>query len=81
MKPTTGQLTLFDYWLDNFSYGAQCRREGYTNVYDAMPAREGKVQVIDHEGNRYTAEAVMSFGSMAFRCNRGYNICWWKEKK
>ena len=80
MKPMPGQITLFEYWLDNFSFGAQCRKEGYTNAYEAMPEREGRIDVIDHEGNRFTAQAVMSFGRMAFRGSRGYDICWWRYK-
>lgn len=78
-KKMPGQISLFDYWLENFSFGARCRQEGYTNVYDAMPEREGKVKVIDRNGNRFTVRAVMSFGSMAFTGgDRGYDICWWK---
>ena len=77
-----GQMSLYGYWLDNFSYGAQMKREGYTNVYEAMPDEEGPVQVVDHAGNRYKMRAVMSFGSMAFSGNdRGYNICWWRKAK
>lgn len=78
----TGQMTLYDYYMENFSIGAQYRREGYTNVYDAMPDHECKVAVIDHEGNRFKARAVLSFGSMAFAGrDRGYDICWWREIK
>lgn len=81
MKPMPGQITLYDYWLENFSIGARYRSEGYTNVYDAMPDHEGLVDVIDHEGNRFTQQAVLSFGSMAFRGrNKGYGICWWRPK-
>lgn len=74
-----GQQTLYGYWLENFSYGAQMKREGYTNVHDAMPAKEGTVFVVDHAGNRFRTRARMSFGQMCF-CGRdmGYDICWWK---
>ena len=82
MKPLPGQMTLYDYWLDNFSFGAKCRKEGYTNVYDDMPKREGLVDVIDREGNRFTQRAVLSFGQMAFSGrDKGYCICWWKPKE
>ena len=75
MKPIPGQITLFEY----FSLGNRLRREGYTNVWDKMPEREGTVEVIDREGNRFKIMAAMSFGMMVFRGNnRGHDICWWR---
>ena len=75
------QMTLFDYYMENFSYSAQCKRDGYTNVYDAMPEREGWVDVIDREGHKFKSKAVLSFGSMAFSGpDRGYDICWWRYR-
>ena len=75
------QMTFFDYYLEHFSIGAQYRKEGYTNVYDARPDHECNVSVIDHEGNRFKTKAVWSFGRIAFDASRsrGYDICWWKE--
>lgn len=74
------QITLEDYWHENYSFGAKCRKEGYTNVYDAMPDHPCKVYVIDHDGNRFRSEVVRSGEQMAFHgADRGYDICWWKE--
>ena len=74
-----GQVTLYDWYMNELSYGAQCRKEGYINVYDAMPEKEGTVEVIDREGNHFKSTAKMSFGSMAFYGrDMGYDICWWR---
>lgn len=84
MRQIDGQLNLIDLMQDKtgYSIGEQYRSEGYTNAYDAMPDHPCKVDVIDHEGNRFQIECVESFGRMAFNVGhhgKGYDICWWKE--
>lgn len=78
MKQIDGQMTLDDY----FSYGAQCRREGYTNAWDKKkPECDSIVDVIDHEGHKFrTALFVNKFGNWCFDASksRGYDICWWR---
>lgn len=77
-----GQITLWDYYMDNFSRAAQMRREGFTNAFDEMPDHECIVLVEDHNGNRFKQKVVNSFGRMAFYGrSKGYDICWWKEVK
>lgn len=74
-------MTLFDYWLENHSYGAYCRSLGFTNAYDKMPDHPCTVTVIDHNDNIFDTEAVLSFGTIVFKGgSKGYDICWWKEK-
>ncbi len=76
-----GQITLYDYQLEHFSYGAKCRKEGYTNVYDRSPDHDGIVSVIDHNGNRYKTRCYFNkFGNMVFDTtkSKGYDICWYK---
>lgn len=79
-----GQLSLIDFMPDKtgYSIGEQYQSEGYTNAYDAMPDHPCKVDVIDHDGNRFQIECVESFGRMAFNVGhrgKGYDICWWRE--
>lgn len=76
------QMTLFDYYLENFSIGAQYQKEGYTNAYDTMPDHDCEVLVIDHEGHRFKTRAYRNkFGCKVFDSTKsiGYDICWWKE--
>jgi hypothetical protein len=78
------QITLWDYYLENFSIGAQYQREGYTNTYDRKPDHNCTVAVIDHEGNRFKTKFYTNeFGTKVFDAtnSRGYDICWWKEVK
>lgn len=84
IKQIEGQLNLIDLMQDKTGYGIgeQYSSEGYTNAYDAMPDHPCKVDVIDHDGNRFRIECVESFGSMAFNVGhrgKGYDICWWRE--
>ena len=77
-----GQMTFWEYYLENFSYGAKCRKEGYTNAYDRMPDHDCTVAVIDHNGNRFKTRAYINqFGNKVFDATKGkgYDICWWKE--
>lgn len=79
-----GQITLDDYWFENFSYGAKCRKEGYTNTWDKMPDHDCEVAVIDHEGHKFNTRAYFNeFGNMVYDATKGkgYDICWWKEMK
>lgn len=79
-EPIMKQITLWDYYLENFSFGAQCKKEGYTNVYDRMPDHDCTVAVIDHAGNRFKTRAFINeFGTKVFGKDKGYDICWWKE--
>ena len=76
------QMTFFDYYLEHFSIGAQYRKEGYTNVYDAHPDHDCYVAVIDHKGHRFETRFYFNqFGTPAFDATKGegYDICWWKE--
>lgn len=62
------------------NHGYFMRLDGWVNCWDRMPEIPGKYQVEDHAGNRFKAEAVRSFGLMAWSGNnRGYDICFWKE--
>ena len=76
-----GQMTLWDYYLENFSHGADMQREGFTNAYDRMPDHDCRVLVEDHNGNRFKTNAIKNiFGHMVFHgSSKGYDICWWKE--
>lgn len=76
-----GQMTLEDWYMENFSLGAQLRKEGYTNAYDAMPDHDCEVDVVDHNGNRFRTMAVINkFGNKCFQGpDKGYGICWWRE--
>ena len=58
--------------------------DGWTNCWDAMPEKPGTYLVEDREGNRFKADAHISFGNMVWtvgRRDKGYDICWWKEIK
>lgn len=80
-----GQMNMIDFMADKtgFNCGEVYRSEGYTNVYDAMPDHECKVEVIDHEGNRFQVECHKGLGNyMVFEVghkDKGYDICWWRE--
>lgn len=83
MRAMPGQMTFWEYYLENFSYGAQCRREGYHNSYDDPdPDYDMVVDVIDHEGHRFRTTLYKNeFGNWVFDATKGkgYDICWWKE--
>ena len=55
--------------------------DGWTNVYDQMPDKEGIYLVENHIGQRGKQSAVMSFGRMAWKVANwnAYDTCWWKE--
>ena len=55
--------------------------DGWTNVYDQMPDKEGFYLVENHIGQRGKQRAVRSFGRMAWECAKwnAYDTCWWKE--
>lgn len=70
------------------NYGYLMRLDGWVNCWDRMPDVPGEYLVEDHGGHRFTCEAVIAFGRMAWHFNGkylngkgyGYDICWWKER-
>ena len=63
------------------THGYFMELNGWSNCWDAMPEKEGTYLVEDHSGKQGKAEAVLSFGRMAWKVPKwcGYDICWWKE--
>lgn len=80
-----GQMTLDQYYMDNFSLKAKYQKEGFTNCYDAMPDHECVVMVIDRADKRWKCEVKKSLDNtgMVFDMNRfgchGYEAIYWKE--
>ena len=85
MNNILGQMTLDQYYMDNFSLKAKYEKESFTNCYDAMPDHECVVMVIDRNGKRWKAEVKRSpfDGGMVFDMNRfgchAYEAIYWKE--
>ena len=64
------------------AYGDKMRAEGWKNTYGQKPEKPGMYLVEDHNHNRFTAEfAINEFKVPVWIDNRGYDICWWKEKE
>lgn len=68
-------------------YGDEMRQQGFHNVHDKHPPQEGEYLVVDHNGNRFISYFhINKFGTPCWMISgkykdKGYDICWWKEKK
>lgn len=64
------------------TFEEKMKNDGWKNTYDEHPKIAGEYLVQDHNGKRFKAMYYINeFGTKVWKGDKGYDICWWKERK